>query len=138
MTRKVIRIALLATWCATYLLANAKDVAQPGKEMSKAFVPTGQIPRLSRHPMHQISPSNQFGSDMEGYQHFRARVQKTVQADAKRAQHGVAFVSLMGLMVSVGLVASIGIAAIRAHSVHGEQALRSTVTLQVSLSQARS
>ena len=79
----------------------------------------------SRFPLHEAPSNNQFGSILhvgepvskqneelkEYYQHVRSRMQPMPQTDAKDAQYGFGFGRVIGLMVSAGLLASIGIAA---------------------------
>ena len=160
MAYKIIRFIVLALCHAKHALADLRDVAQLGKAMSKAFVPTGHMPSPSgsmfvrpaatgtpdhdevvtgsRFPLHEAPSNNQLGSILhvgepvskqneelkEYYQHVRSRMQPMPQADAKDAQYGFGFGCVIGLMVSVGLLASIGIAAFRKYLNQGQQTVK--------------
>ena len=81
----------------------------------------------SRFPLHEAPSNNQLGSILhvgepvskqneelkEYYQHVRSRMQPMPQADAKDAQYGFGFASVLGSMTSVGVPASVGSATAR-------------------------
>ena len=86
MAYKIIRFIVLALCHAKHALADLRDVAQLGKAMSKAFVPTGHMPSPSGSmyvrpaatgtpdndevvtgswfPLHETPSDNQLGSTL--------------------------------------------------------------------------
>jgi len=124
--------------------ADADEAMKMGKFMSK-FMPVGQIPRpvtrgstlaqpdlsMQRTALETLVDMEAQSQEMQAeYQRLRARIQKMPQADDQSA---ASFGWLAGFGASVALAASVGVAAMKKYSSHGQQESEFTSGSQISL-----
>jgi len=154
MVSKVIGVFLLVMLHAS---ADPYEATKVGKAMAKAFAPAaGMHPGVTSGARHHVgtAPSHEQSgatvwktlADLEkqnddmkvAYQHLRARIQSMPQAD-NQALSGSAgsFGWLAGFIASVGLAASVGVAAVRKYSGQGQHGSESTSDSQISLQPQR-